>query len=252
MRRTRPRTAVGALVAALSLLFGLLLTGCATGPATIAPSGVDGLTIPLASPDPQDFVSDIDNPWWPLRPGTRATFRDETGRELVRTVGDASVLGGLHAVPVVTAAVEASWPGAAPSPTTEWYAQDRRGNVWLVGGTTADGVSWASGTDGIGAGLVVSAVPRVGDGYVRRESGIAPDVPGWRTRVLTVGAEFDLDGQALESVTLEETPLPGEGADEQPREVELARGVGLVRVTTGDGSWLIVGLPSTGDRQRAT
>lgn len=241
MRRTR--RAAGPL----TLLLGcLLLSSCGTGPDTVAPSGVDELTVPSPSPDPGDFVADVDNPWWPLRPGTVATYADEEGRQVERRVGDPSVLGGVYAVPVVVTGAAVGPADGVPGPQTEWYAQDRRGNVWLVGGTTDEGATWVAGSDGVAAGLVVSAVPRVGDGYVRRPAQATPGDAGRRTWVADVDSEFTVDGTTLDSVRLEETSLPGAGADEPMLEVELARGIGPVRISSAESTWEIVGLPSAG------
>src|SRR6476659_2633074 len=62
-----------------------LASGCAGGPPTVPPSGVDELTIPTPFPQPDDFVDRVDNPWFPLRPGTTWTYR-ETGDAGARPV----------------------------------------------------------------------------------------------------------------------------------------------------------------------
>lgn len=249
-RTTVAAGAVGPVVAAV--LAVVALAGCGTGPTTTPPSGVDELVVPTPVPDPGDFVGDVDNPWWPLQPGVVGTFRDEDGRELTRTVGAPEPVGGLNAFPVTLAAVAATWPGEVPTPTTEWFAQDRRGNVWLVGGTAPDGTRWRAGEGGPPAGLVVTAVPRVGDGYVRRDASAAPGLPESVVRVLSVGGETELEGAVLDAVVLEETwragttgGVGGVGGvgSEAEREVELARGVGVVRLTTDDATWLLTGLP---------
>ena len=43
----------------------------------------------------------------------------------------------------------------------DYYAQDRRGNVWWFG---REGV-WLAGEDGAQAGLAMPATPRLGDGW---------------------------------------------------------------------------------------
>jgi hypothetical protein len=148
---------VRALVAiALLPILGTALAACGTASAPSPPAGVDELVIPTPSPDPADFVDRVDNPWFPLEPGTRQTY----------DVADAA---GTH---VLVVTVEAG-PTVAGVPTTarisreagsrvvDWYAQDDRGNVWWFG---REG-RWAAGTDGAEAGLAMAATPRVGDGY---------------------------------------------------------------------------------------
>ncbi|HEY1135405.1 MAG TPA: hypothetical protein VGE77_12600 [Nocardioides sp.] len=206
IRRAVVRAALGAAVAAGAL------AGCGTGPETIGPTGVDELVVPSPSPDAADFVADVDNVWWPLVGGSTATYDDGTGRLLVRTVAAApEVVGGVPAVAVRTEAVATTWSGEAlPAPVTEWFAQDRRRNVWLVGGTLADGSRWEAGTDGAAAGLAVTGTPRTGDGYVRRETPRLPDV---RVRVLEVGETTSIGGEELETALLEVTTEGASGSE---------------------------------------
>ncbi len=61
--------------------------------------------------------------------------------------------------------------------TRDWYAQDRRGNVWYLGEATAelnpDGSvktregSWQAGVDGAHAGIFMPAHPRRGQGGIQ-------------------------------------------------------------------------------------
>src|ERR1044072_2652040 len=68
---------VVALMAAV-LLSSTLLSGCGAAgqanPTEIGPQGVDELVVPTPSPDPDDFVDDVDNPWLPFAPGTVWTY----------------------------------------------------------------------------------------------------------------------------------------------------------------------------------
>src|SRR5690606_4627425 len=104
-----------------------------------------------------------------------------------------------------------------------WYAQDRRGHLWLLG---EEGV-WAVGDD-VGAGLVLAAQPRRGDAHLRVPlEGAAREVVevGERGESLVVPAgEFDDLVWTVERV--------GGGT---ATEVWWARGTGPVQVTTPDG-----------------
>src|SRR4051794_2640693 len=61
--------------AAVAVLIGLAgLTGCGTSGQPSPPSGVDELVIPTPSPRSSDFVSGVDNPWFPLVPGSTQEY----------------------------------------------------------------------------------------------------------------------------------------------------------------------------------
>ena len=51
------------------------LTACGTASDPSPPTGVDELTIPTPSLDPDDFVRRIDNPWLPLAAGATWTYQ---------------------------------------------------------------------------------------------------------------------------------------------------------------------------------
>src|SRR3954451_22364579 len=86
-----------AVLGAIAVLTGPL-TGCGTASAPSPPTGVDGLVIPTPSPDPDDFVAEVDNPWLPLPPGRTWTYdvadADGTHRMTV-TVEDGPTIAGV-------------------------------------------------------------------------------------------------------------------------------------------------------------
>lgn len=145
-----------------------VLTGCGTASAPSPPAGVDELVVPTPSPDPADFVDRVDNPWFPLEPGTHRTYdvADAQGSHtLVVTVEAGPTVAG-----VPTTARVSREPG---SRVVDWYAQDDRGNVWWFGRAG----EWAAGTDGAEAGLAMAATPRVGDGYrMAYAEGVVEDI----------------------------------------------------------------------------
>jgi hypothetical protein len=161
--------AAAALLAVLALL-----GGCGSGAASYPPSGIDGLTIPTPSPDPADFVARITNPWLALTPGrVRRYDVKRTGRpDATRTV---TVLPGTVTIDGVrtTAVRDVLTGGDTASTRTDYYAQDRAGNVWWFG---QQGL-WQAGREGARAGLVVTATPRLGDGYrAAYAKGVVEDV----------------------------------------------------------------------------
>lgn len=237
-RRLTPLRAVAALL--LTPLLAPLLAGCVGAPETVDPSGVDGLEIPTPSPDPTDFIEGIDNPYLPLRPGNEWVY-EATGDEpqtITVTVTDATreVAGVTTTVvrDVVTGA-----DGEVIEETSDWFAQDRDGNVWYFGEETTEydergrpdtAGSWEAGVDGAQAGLAMPATPRIGDGYQQEfYAGEAED----RAEVLSLEESRQLASGSFQDllVTEDTTPL-------EPGLVErkyYAAGTGLVYEETVSG-----------------
>ena len=231
-----------AVAVALGLLGLALSGGCgsAGAPGTTAPTGVDGLVVPTPSPDPDDFVPRIDNPYLPLVPGSTWTYesRSSTGTETITvTVTDETrMVAGVETTVVHDEVRDAR--GRLVEDTYDWFAQDRDGNVWYFGeDTTAydEGAptregSWEAGVDGAQAGIIMPADPRVGDTYQQEYwAGEAED----RGEVLeTDGSHESVDPKYGDLVvTADTTPL-------EPDLVEhkyYARGFGVVREETVEG-----------------
>jgi hypothetical protein len=127
--------------------------------------------------DAADFTDPMDNPWFPLTPGTvtRLRGRDEDGRyvERVRVTGHTRTVVGVPARAVRDVLRRAD--GSLAEATTDWYAADNAGNVWYLGERTAtydrqghvdsrEG-SWLAGRDGARAGLIMPARPRPTDAF---------------------------------------------------------------------------------------
>jgi hypothetical protein len=225
---------------ALAALVTSATSGCAGGPPTVDPSGVDGLTVPTPTPARDDFVDGVDNPWFPLVPGTvwtyRATGEDGRQRITVEVTDRTRVVQGVATVVVHDRVTDAR--GRLVEDTEDWYAQDTAGNVWYFGeDTTAyDGGrpdtqgSWEAGVDGAAAGLAMPATPRVGDGYAQEQlAGVAED----RGEVLALDDATTVPAGTFDGLlkTEDTTPL-------EPGLVEwklYARGLGVVREETVAG-----------------
>jgi hypothetical protein len=215
---------------ATSLIAGLSLLAALTQPPPGLPQGGEPVTL-----DPAQFSTRIDNPYWPMRPGTRWVSRetapDGTRQKVVVRVTHRTrrIANGVTARVVRDTVTER---GRLVEDTRDWYAQDAAGNVWYLGERTAEYEhgrvvstegSFEAGVDGAQAGVVVPADPVPGMTY-RQEwyAGHAED----RASVVSVDEQVAVPAGHYRRVlfTRETNPL-------EPRAVEykfLARGVGPV------------------------
>ncbi len=171
--------ALGAILAALALIGGC---GSSDAGTTAAPEESASLLAPVSGTyapaiDPAAFVTAIDNPYFPLRPGTvtRATGVAENGKTPqvdVSTVTNRTkrILG----VDCVVVRDVVASRGAPFERTFDWYAQDRAGNVWYFGEDSSDfrngrwvpsGGSFEAGVHGAQPGIIMPAHPKPGDAY---------------------------------------------------------------------------------------
>jgi hypothetical protein len=194
---------------------------------------------------PGDLTTRIDNPYLPMRPGSRWIYRetdvDGTVQRVVVKVTRRTkrIASGVTARVVRDTVTER---GRLVEDTLDWFAQDRAGNVWYLGEDTTeyeDGRpfskegSWEAGVDGAKAGIVMLARPRPGRGY-RQEH--APREAVDRARVLSLDDQAEVPAGHYGDVltTKDWNPL-------EPRTLEYklyARGVGLVlavHVSGGSG-----------------
>jgi hypothetical protein len=148
--------------------------------------------------DPAEFTTKIDNPYWPMSPGSRWVYSETdtqgTNQKVVVEVTDKTktIANGIEARVIRDTASENGKPVEI---TDDWYAQDSAGNVWYLGEATAEykngGVtstagSFEAGVDGAQAGIAMPANPEPGMAY-RQEyyKGVAED----KGAVITVGEE---------------------------------------------------------------
>ena len=222
------RAAVAGLAAIVAL------AGCGTAPqaapstTTQIPAALSAAsaTAPVLKPtsslppykpviDPAAFTNNITNPLFPLTPGT--TYIYEGTRDGVPRHAEVSVTNETKTIMGVVCIVVRdvlTSNNALVEKTTDWYAQDKDGNVWYFGEDTAEyengavtstAGTWLAGVDGALPGLVMKAAPAIGDAY-RQEyrPGEAEDF----AKVLQIDASWEVPmGKYTHVVVTEDTDL---------------------------------------------
>jgi hypothetical protein len=155
------------------LLLLLIALACLAGASAVAAKPGHGPYHPVI--DPANFQATIDNPYFPLAPGTVFTFVEKLGKTTseneVTVTPDTKVITGVTCV-VVHDTVKQK--GTLKEETFDWYAQDKDGNVWYFGEATKEYLdhgkvstegSWEAGVDGAQPGVVMEGHPAVGEPY---------------------------------------------------------------------------------------
>ena len=172
---------------------------------------------PQSQIDPNNFVSQVDNPYFPLTPGTTLIYRGETEgvptRNETYVTYDTKVILGVTTIVVHDQAFD---KGVLVEDTFDWYAQDVDGNVWYFGEDTKEldengnvistEGSWEAGVNGAEPGIVMLADPKKGDRYQQE---FATDIAEDMAQVIGFEASFCVRYGCFEDVlvTKEWTPL---------------------------------------------
>ena len=244
--------ALRGLVAALFLfLLAIPFGACGSESGTGATGSVEPPPPPPSSSiDPSHFVRHVDNPYFPLNPGT--TYRNRGVKEGKQAVDVFAVTHRTKKILGVTNTVvddKLYVDGRLEEVAHDWYTQDRKGNVWYFGETIqeydakgnrikAKG-AWEAGVDGARAGIVMPASPQVGDSF-RPEyyRGKAEDV----YRIVDLNASVTVPYRSFPSVLVmtEQSRL-------EPGVLGLkyhARGFGQIKESVAQGPHETLGLVS--------
>ena len=124
--------------------------------------------------DPANFVTVIDNPFFPLKPGVTLIYEAQTSEgfehhEFTVTHNTATILG----VTCVQIHNPVTIDGQLIGDTLDYFAQDKVGTVWffkddsvgLSDGRVVKVDGWTSGVNGASPGIMMEAHPSVGDFY---------------------------------------------------------------------------------------
>lgn len=191
--------------------------------------------------DPDDFVRTIDNKYLPLIPGTTYIYEGQTAEGLERI--EVTVLHKTKEVMGVKTAVVRDTvyvDGVIIEDTLDWFAQDKKGNVWYFGEAVdnyEDGVlvdhegSWEAGVDGALPGIAMWDDPKehLREQYrIEYYPGFAEDM----AKILSVEEKVNVPFGTFDDVlkTMEWTPL-------EPGALEhkfYAEEIGLIKVVALD------------------
>ena len=164
-------TAIALTLLALLGSGGASATSASPSASVLAP--IHGTYNP--SIDPANFGGTIDNPYFPLKPGTGFHFKGVRGKipqtdDEVVTHQTKQILGVKSTVVRDTV----SEHGRPVERTFDWYAQDKQGNVWYMGEDALElhhgrfvkaSDSWKSGVNGAKPGIIMPGNPQRGDAY---------------------------------------------------------------------------------------
>jgi hypothetical protein len=193
------------------------MAGAATAPRTSGSSYEPVL-------DPANFVSVIDNRFYPLPVGRVLVYKGVkdglTQRETVTVTDQTRVIEGITATRVSDVSKH---NGTLLEKTSDWYAQDAQGNVWYMGEATKaydpnghvdTSGSWLAGVNDGEPGIIMEAHPQVPDAY-RQEflKGEAADTAWVVARGGTVKVPYSIIKGTLTS--LEATTIEPGSYDEK-------------------------------------
>jgi hypothetical protein len=185
--------------AALTLTVLTLASGCGSHAAGKTGTG----SLPQGSEPvklhPSNFTTRIDNQWLPMAPGSRWVYVEHEGgsvqRDVVAVARRTKLIAGIRARVVHDVVTE---KGRLVEDTHDWFAQDRRGNVWYFGEQTKEYSaghapstkgSWETGVKNAQPGVVMPAHPKPGLAYRQEfQAGEAED----KARVLSVDEKAEV------------------------------------------------------------
>ena len=196
---------------------------------------------PPPLPPAGDFVRAVENPWFPLKPGTVLTYTGEDegtpARDVFVVTNRTKLIQGIHTTVVFDRVFE---HGRVVERTYDYYGQDRNGNVWYLGEDTAtlkrngqvesrEG-TFRAGRDGARGGIFMPVHPRVGfGGWQEFYVGHAQDRFKALSLHTTVRTPAVTSRDAM--LTQETTPLEPAVLDHKV----YVRGIGTVREETVRG-----------------
>jgi hypothetical protein len=183
--------------------------------------------------DPAKFQTTVDNPFYPLVPGTTYKYiekaRGETSENEITVTHETKTILGVSCVAVHDVVLKR---GVVAEETYHWVAQDEHGTVWCfgeatqeisAGGRVSTLGSWEAGVGGAQPGVLMPANPMPSEPYRQEYSlGVAEDMG----QIEALGESVTVPaGTFTDCVRTQEWSLLEPGTEKK----WYAKGVGVVR-----------------------
>ena len=188
--------------------------------------------------DPSNFSHVVNNPYFPLVPGTTLVYNEKDGDILferrVTVTHDTRMIMGVKCVIVRDLVME---NGQVQEDTVDWYAQDKQGTVWYFGeasrefkggGRISTEGSWEAGINGQ-PGIIMPAHPAPAVPYRQEYS---PNVAEDMGQVVAVNETVTVPfGSFAACVHTKEWSMLESGTEKK----WYAKGIGEVRIESARG-----------------
>lgn len=202
--------------------------------------GSDVLRLAYVNLAPEAFADKVDNPYFPLTPGTTLIYRGvDHGVPLRQRVTVTHETKQITGVTTTVVRVREYTDGEMLEDTLDYYAQDKAGNVWYFGEQSRqfeDGTlvgtegSWEAGVDGATPGIFMRVRPSVGDVH-RLEN--APGVAEDQARILGIDYAVKVPFASFQDCLRIEASTPLDSADLELK--FFAPGIGFIMEEAADG-----------------
>jgi hypothetical protein len=222
--------------------FAVLVMATAAGAALIwapwasgAPSGTSACGTTYAPVlNPANFVSVIDNPYFPLPVGRTLVYQGvKDGQSQTDTVTVTDQKKVILGITTTVVHDRATHNRTVIEDTFDYYAQDNQGTVWYLGeettaflpnGKTDTSGSFQAGVDGAQPGIIMEANPQIPDAY--RQECFAGEAEDTAWVVATTGSVRVAYGKVRNILTTLEATQIEPGAYDQKI---YGPGIGIVR-----------------------
>lgn len=249
MKSGRSRSGQKGVAFASPLLAGLVAFACLGLSSSVVPAQKNDQKSKAAERTFENFdrnnfdrSTNIDNKWFPLKPGMRYVYKGSTqeGRKRVPhrvVIVVTDLVKVIDGVPTVVVWETDYKDGELEESELIFFAQDKEGNVWHLGQLVekyeekdfVGAQAFLSGTDGAKAGIMMQAEPR--PGTPSYSQGYAPPPFNWtdRGKVDQVGQKTCVPTGCYNDVLVIAESSDKEGPNAQQLKY-YAPGVGFVRV----------------------